>query len=110
MCLAIPGEIVELTELGGDALRAGRVSFAGVVKDVCLVYVPEAGVGDFVLVHAGFAIAQVSESHARETLTYVATLAEPEARRSERAGPESSRRNGDAAGEGPRPSREIDEL
>ncbi len=65
MCLAIPGEIVEVTE--GD-LRTGRVSFGGVTKEICLAFVPEARVGDYVLVHAGFAIAQVSEAHAHETI------------------------------------------
>jgi hydrogenase expression/formation protein HypC len=73
MCLAIPGEIVEIVE---DALRSGRVSFAGVVKDVCLAYVPEAVVGSFVLVHAGFAITVVSEEHAREVFDYVSRLGE----------------------------------
>ena len=90
MCLAIPGEIVEIHERAetgepaetgesaGDALRTGQVSFAGVVKQVCLAYVPEAQIGDFVLVHAGFAIAQVSEQHARETLACLAQLGEDE--------------------------------
>lgn len=71
MCLAVPGEIVEVTE--GD-LRTGRVAFGGVMKQVCLAYVPEAGLGDFVLVHAGFAIARVSEAHAREVFEYLSRL------------------------------------
>ena len=71
MCLAVPGEIVEVVE--GD-LRLGRVSFGGVTKEICLAYVPEAGVGDYVLVHAGFAIAQVSEAHAREALDELSRL------------------------------------
>ena len=73
MCLAVPGEIVEVIE--GD-LRGGRVSFGGVIKEVCLAYVPEAGIGDYVLVHAGFAITQVSEAHAREALEYLSRLEE----------------------------------
>lgn len=72
MCLAIPGEIVEVFD--GGALRTGRVSFGGIRKEVCLVYVPEADVGDYVLVHAGFAIAQVDEQHARETLAYLSRI------------------------------------
>lgn len=77
MCLAIPGEIIEIVDPGdAGALRAGRVSFAGVVKQVCLVYVPDAIVGDHVLVHAGFAIAQIGEDHARETLAYLTTVAD----------------------------------
>ncbi len=76
MCLAVPGEIIEVIE--GD-LRQGRVSFGGVTKDVCLAYVPEAGVGDYVLVHAGFAITQISEAHARESLEYLSRLEEDDA-------------------------------
>ena len=76
MCLAVPGEIIEL--VGGGPLPAGKVSFGGVVKEVCLVYVPEAGLGDHVLVHAGFAIAQIDEQQARETLAYLARLAPEE--------------------------------
>ena len=82
MCLAIPGEILSVS--GGEPaegeLRAGRVSFGGLVKDVCLACVPDAGPGDFVLVHAGFAIAVVSPEHAREVMAYldrVGELAEP---------------------------------
>lgn len=71
MCLALPGEVVDVVE--GD-LRTGRVSFGGVTKEICLEYVPEAGVGDFVLVHAGFAIAKVSEAHARQTLDEIERL------------------------------------
>ena len=72
MCLAIPGEIVEVLAVAEGDLAAGRVSFAGVTKQVCLAYVPEACVGDFVLVHAGFAIAQIADDHAREMLAYLA--------------------------------------
>lgn len=73
MCLAIPGEILEVLAVGASELPTGRVSFAGVTKQVCLAYVPEARVGDFVLVHAGFAIAQVADDHAREMLAYLAS-------------------------------------
>ena len=69
MCLAVPGEILEVRE---GELRMGRVSFGGVVKDVCLAYVPEAGVGAYVLVHAGFAISTVSAEHAREVFDTLA--------------------------------------
>jgi len=57
MCLGIPGEIVEVREDQG--LRVGRVRFAGITRDVCLDYVPQAGPGDFVLVHVGFAISTI---------------------------------------------------
>lgn len=66
MCLAIPGQIVEI---GPDGLmRMGKVDFGGVIREVCLAYVPEAGVGDFVIVHVGFAISQLDEAEAQETL------------------------------------------
>ena len=69
MCLAVPGEVLEVRE---GELRMGRVSFGGVVKDVCLAYVPEATLGSYVLVHAGFAIHTVSAEHAREVFETLA--------------------------------------
>jgi len=78
MCLGIPGEI---RSIGDDQLRTARVSFGGVVKDVCLAYVPEAGVGDYVVVHAGFAISRVDRAAAEETFAWLAAL--DDARRGE---------------------------
>ena len=78
MCLAIPGEIVEVFAVAEGELAVGRVSFAGVTKQVCLAYVPEARAGDFVLVHAGFAIAQVADDHARDMLAHLAGVDEEE--------------------------------
>jgi hydrogenase expression/formation protein HypC len=75
MCLAIPGEIIEILDAPEASLRTGRVSFAGVTKEICLACVPAAGVGAFVLVHAGFAIAQIDEAHAREALAHLGHLA-----------------------------------
>lgn len=76
MCLAVPGQLLSIE--GEDALtRQGRVSFAGVVKRACLAYVPEARTGDYVLVHAGFAITVLDEAEARRTLAYLAAF-EPE--------------------------------
>lgn len=66
MCLAIPGQIREIYEAMG--LRMGRVNFGGVVKEVCLAYLPEIAVGDYTIVHVGFAIAQVDEESAHRTL------------------------------------------
>lgn len=65
MCLAIPGQIVEVQELGG--LRSARVQFGGIVRQVCLDFVPEAGKGDYVMVHVGFAISQVDRLEAERT-------------------------------------------
>lgn len=66
MCLGIPGRITEAEEDG--LMRMAKVDFGGITRDVCLAYVPEAEVGDYVIVHAGFAISQVDESEAQETL------------------------------------------
>lgn len=67
MCLAVPGELLEVE--GDDPLtREGRVAFAGVIRRVNLAYVPEASPGDYVLVHAGFAIAVIDEAEALRTL------------------------------------------
>jgi hydrogenase expression/formation protein HypC len=75
MCLAIPGRI--LTIDGGDpVLRSGRVDFAGVVKQVNLSYVPDAAVGDFVLVHVGFAISTVDEHEATQVFRYLKQMGE----------------------------------
>lgn len=71
MCLGIPGKIVSIT--GDDPItRAARVSFGGVVKECSLAYVPEAVVGDYVIVHVGFAISRLDEEEATETLRFLA--------------------------------------
>ena len=72
MCLAVPGRVESIRDENG--LRMGRVSFAGVVKDVCLAYVPDVAVGDYALVHVGFALARIDEAAARETLRTFAEL------------------------------------
>ena len=68
MCLAIPGRILNI-EGDDPLLRSGRVSFAGVIKEVNLACVPEAAMGDYVLVHAGLALSVVDEAEAEQTLT-----------------------------------------
>ncbi len=72
MCLAVPGRVVEI--LGDADLRMARVDFGGVVRQVSLVYTPEVSLGDYVLVHAGFALQKVDEESARETLLLLAQL------------------------------------
>jgi hydrogenase expression/formation protein HypC len=70
MCLAVPGKILSIT--GEDPLlKTGKVSFGGVVKEVSLAYVPEAEVGQYAIVHVGFAISIVDESEAQKTLDYL---------------------------------------
>lgn len=66
MCLAVPGVIESVRDEG--ALRLGRVRFGSVHREVCLAYVPDAGVGDWVIVHVGFAIQRLDVEAAQETL------------------------------------------
>jgi hydrogenase expression/formation protein HypC len=65
MCLAIPGKVLESFDKGG--MRMARVQFGGIVREACLEYVPETKVGEYVLVHVGFAISTVDEEEARRT-------------------------------------------
>ena len=65
MCLAVPGKILQIAESAG--LRTGRVNFGGVVREVCLDFVPEAAVGEYVIVHVGFAISRVDAEEAERT-------------------------------------------
>ena len=65
MCLAIPGKVLEIQEMG--TVRAARVQFGGIVRQVSLSFVPEAGIGDYVMVHVGFAISRVDAIEAQRT-------------------------------------------
>ncbi len=77
MCLAVPGKILSID--GADSLlRSGRVDFAGVVKQINLAFVPEAQVGDYVLVHVGFAISTVDEAEAKQVFEYLRQMGELE--------------------------------
>jgi hydrogenase expression/formation protein HypC len=73
MCLAVPGRIVSL-ECADATGRLGRVEFGGIQKSVSLAFVPEAQLGDYVLVHVGFAIARVDEVEARKVFEYLAEI------------------------------------
>ena len=66
MCLAIPGKVEEITTDG--LIRIGRVNFGGVIKNVCLDYVTEVEVGDYTIVHVGFALSKIDEETAKQTL------------------------------------------
>ena len=73
MCLAVPGKV--LSVLGDDPIaRSGRVDFSGIVKEVNLAFVPEAKVGDYVLVHVGFAISVVDDEEAQKVLSYLSQM------------------------------------
>ena len=75
MCLAVPGKILSVS---GDEplMRAGKVSFGGIVKDVNLAFVPEAAVGDYVLVHVGCAISRLDEQEAMRVFEYLRQMDE----------------------------------
>jgi hydrogenase expression/formation protein HypC len=75
MCLAIPGQILSVAA-GDPLMRTARVSFGGLVKEVCLAYVPEAQVGDYVIVHVGFAISVLDEVAALRTLEHLQSAGE----------------------------------
>jgi hydrogenase expression/formation protein HypC len=75
MCLAVPGKILSIA--GADPMsRTGRVSFGGVVKEVSLACVPEADVGDYVVVHVGFALSKVDEEEAHRVFEYLRQMDE----------------------------------
>jgi hydrogenase expression/formation protein HypC len=75
MCLAIPGKIESVS---GDSPieRMGRVNFSGIVKEVSLAYVPEAKIGDYVIVHVGFALSLVDEAEANQVFDYLRQMEE----------------------------------
>jgi hydrogenase expression/formation protein HypC len=75
MCLAVPGKIISTTGDEQDPLmRMAKVSFGGVVKDVSLAYVPEAKIGDYVIVHVGFALNRLDEEEALKVLEEIQAL------------------------------------
>ena len=67
MCLAVPGKIIQISG-DNDLSRMGKIDFAGIQKDISLAYLPEANINDYVIVHAGFAIALIDQQEALETL------------------------------------------
>ena len=77
MCLAVPGKIIEITQT--PAAKMGKVDFGGVLREVCLEAVPEAEIGSYVIVHAGFALNTLSEREAQETLDALKELGDIEA-------------------------------
>jgi len=76
MCLAVPGKIISTDEDSSPLLRTGRVSFGGIVKTVNLAYVPDAQIGDYVIVHVGFAISKVDEAEANRVFEYLEQMDE----------------------------------
>lgn len=76
MCLAIPGKIISITDEDNALLRTARVSFGGIVKEISLAGVPEAKLGDYVIVHAGFALARLDEQEAQRVFTTLRKIKE----------------------------------
>jgi hydrogenase expression/formation protein HypC len=77
MCLGVPGKIIERYEARG--LPMGKIDFGGVIREACLSYVPEAQVGDYTIIHVGFALNVISEEEAQETLSLLREIADFEA-------------------------------
>ncbi len=75
MCVGVPGKVLSIDEDSG-MMRLSKVSFGGIVKDISLAYEPEAQVGDYVLVHAGFAISRIDEQEAQEVFELLKEMGE----------------------------------
>lgn len=73
MCLAVPGKIIQITNTD-PMMRMAKVSFGGIVKDVCLAYVPEVQVGEYVIVHVGFALSKIDEKEAEQVFAELRQL------------------------------------
>lgn len=74
MCLGVPGKIIKIYQTGG--LRMGKIDFGGVIREACLEYVPQLQVGDYTVVHVGFAISHLSEEEAQSTLELLREIAD----------------------------------
>lgn len=70
MCLGVPGKVLEITP-NDTGMTMGKVSFAGIIKDVCLAYIPEVKIDDYVIVHVGFAISRIDETEAQEVFRFL---------------------------------------
>ncbi len=97
MCLGVPGKIIEIYENGG--LLMGKIDFGGVTREACLAYVPEAKVGDYTLIHVGFALNLISEQEAAETLALLNEMDALGAALEAESGPPAPQ--GPGAGSGP---------
>lgn len=74
MCLGVPGKIIEIYQSGG--LPMGKIDFGGVTREACLAYVPEAKIGDYTIIHVGFALNLIEEEEALETLDLLRQIAD----------------------------------
>jgi len=76
MCLAVPGKVIELYKAGG--LKMANVDFGGVVREACLEYLPKVEIGQYVIIHVGFAISLLDEDEAQETLKLLQEITDAE--------------------------------
>jgi len=76
MCLSIPGKLIEISSQLDEVFRVGKVSFDGIIKEVSLTLVPEATIGDYVMVHVGAAISTIDEEEAKKTFELLKQLNE----------------------------------
>ncbi len=83
MCLSVPGKVVSIDETVPE-LKMGKVNFAGVKKDICLQWLDDVKVGDYVLVHVGFALSKVDEQEALSTIALLREMGEPDVESKER--------------------------
>lgn len=74
MCLAVPGKLTDIYEK--DSLSMAKIDFGGIAREICLAYMPEAKIGDYALVHAGFAISLMNEDEAQATLQLIKDIAD----------------------------------
>jgi hydrogenase expression/formation protein HypC len=75
MCLGVPGKVIKIEE-NPSGMTMGKVSFGGIIKDVCLAYTPDTQVGDYVIVHVGFAISKIDEKEAMEVFRFLQQMNE----------------------------------
>lgn len=75
MCLGVPGKVTEIEE-NPTGMTMGKVDFAGITKEVCLAYVPDVEIGDYVVVHVGFALHKIDEEEAMEVFRYLQEMEE----------------------------------
>ncbi len=85
MCLGVPGKIIEKYQVG--ELPMGKVDFGGVVREACLAYVPDAEIGDYTVIHVGFAISRLSEEEAMESLETIREIIDIEEELGEETSP-----------------------
>ena len=94
MCLGVPGRVLEIVP-SAIGISTGRVDFGGVVKEVCFAYTPEVEVGEYVIVHVGFAISKVDEQEARRMFEYLTGTGELDAELGRDTGAGGARVRGD---------------